>query len=400
MKSISIKTIVIFLTGLNILNYLDRYIISALGPSLQRDMGLTDAQLGALGSAFLWGFVLTSPFVGKALQWVSRRTILFSSVILWSVATAATGYFRLFSVMLLMRIIVGIAQAAFTNLSPTVVDDIVPQKWKARALALLLAAIPVGTAFGFIVGGYLDYQVGWRAAFALAGLSGVPFIVGYLFVPYVSQKRMHDTRSFFGDMVVLWKAKQYAWTVWGYTAQTFSLGGFAFWAPTYVERVLKFPSAQGSIIFGIILVATGFLGTLLGGWVTDRMPEKNRNKHILRMGVTLTAIAVPITVLMIYTTHPVIFFVCAALIETIIFMTFSPINAVFLSSVPHTLRATGIGVAMFVSRLVGDMFSIWLIGFISTLSSNLSFAMYSLAVVFVLNALCWQYGIRFKPMKS
>lgn len=387
-----------FFTAVNLLNYLDRNIISALGPSMQRELSLSDGQFGTLGAAFTWGFVLTSPLLGQFVRFASRRSLFFWSLVVWSLATAATGYFSLFSVLLLIRMVVGMAQAIFSGLIPTVIDDIVAARWKSRALGVLLAAFPVGASLGYILGGVLDSRVGWRASFIIAASLSLPFILGHLFIPRLrSADADGGGGGMFNDWRSLWYSKRYRFAVLGFIAQTFAISGFAYWAPTYIHRVIDFPLDRGSVYLGAILIFTGLAGTLTGGWLAKNRPGADNNGFLLRKIALLTALTIPLTLLMLSVPNPAVFFICTAGIEMLIFMTFAPMNLVLLTSVPHRLRVSAMGISMLTSSFFGNMLGIWLIGVASTASNNLMLAMQLLTVALAINTIALWCSARFPP---
>src|SRR5439155_14354997 len=159
-------------------------------------------------------------------------------------------------------------------------------RWIVSSLAVFFAAIPIGSALGYIVGGLVDHYFGWRQAFFVAG---VPCLVLAALAwrvydpPRGSQDTdlspvppLHnaergsggeDTRRSYATLV---RNRPYVLTVLGYAAYTFAIGALAFWTPTFLERVRGIPKAHATVQFGAIVVVTGFLGTYLGGWLGDR----------------------------------------------------------------------------------------------------------------------------------
>ncbi|MBI5654520.1 MFS transporter [Candidatus Uhrbacteria bacterium] len=383
------RFLIFLLASLNLLNYLDQYLIAPFGPSIQRTLGLNDAQLGFVGSAYLWGFLLSSLLIGQIAKRMTRKSILVASLAIWGLATALCGWLPGLVLLIVMRAIMGLGQAAFTAIAPTIIDDEVEPAKKGRALSFFYAAVPVGTALGFILGGLMNKAVGWHLGFVVAGLASL-MLLPWLFALHVEESKTKEAKkSFWRDISELWKAKRYVFGVAGYAAQTFAVAGFAFWAPSFLLRKFSYPTVEGSLIFGIILVATGFIGTLGGGWLFDRWPGKDRVRIALELSTLATLASIPFAVLGVMTGTAAVFFVSMAVVQTAVFMTFSPINAVFLESVPISIRNSAMGMSMFIGRALGDTISIWLVGSLSDRWHNLTFAMLILPAALVVNAALW-----------
>lgn len=353
-----------------------------------RDLGLTDGQFGALGSAFLWGFLLSSPFVGRLVRKAPRLVVLCISVVGWSVALAATGWFRLFAVLLAVRFLFGICQSIFTATAPPVMDDSVEQKWRARALSFFYVAIPLGTALGFIFGALAERTIGWALGFVILGMIGVVASFAVFLVPN-KNKSIRLAGSWLKDLRATYSSRLFIWSALGYAAQTFALGAFAFWAPTYISRVFDTPVATGSLMFGGLVVATGIGGAMLGGWVTDRWGGTNRLHFALWISLVATLVATPFVILAFAFQSELVFYMAMAVAQIALFSTFSPMNMVFMDSVPVAARTAALGSSVFISRLLGDTISVWLVGVLSDVFNDMRPAMLIIPAALALNAVLW-----------
>src|SRR5262249_34127165 len=152
-------------TLLNLLNYIDRFILAAVLPRMQSELGLTNTQAGLLATAFLLTYFVTSPVFGVLGDRASRTRLMALGVAVWSVATAATGVMRNFVQLLVARSFVGVGEAAYATISPALLSDLFPRSQRGRAFAIFYVAIPVGAALGYVLGGVIEPHLGWRAAF-------------------------------------------------------------------------------------------------------------------------------------------------------------------------------------------------------------------------------------------
>jgi MFS family permease len=380
------------LSGLNLVNYLDRYIVAAVGPKLAEDLGLSDAKFGFVVTAFMVGYFATSPLFGALGDRLPRRGLIALGVAVWSLATAASGLTRTFAAMIAARVVVGIGEASYATLAPTIIDDLAPPERKNRWLAVFYVAIPVGSALGYLAGGQLEHAFGWRSAFFIAGGPGVLLALLALCIDepkrVMRAPRKNAAEGFVATARRLFRIPLYRDTVIGYTAQTFALGGFAAWAPKYLYRVIGLDLHTADYWFGLILVVAGLFATFIGGQLGDRWPGADRARANLRVCAISTAVSVPCAALCLLSSSALGFFMAIAAAEFAIFLSTSPINAVILGSVPSELRASAMAASIFAIHLLGDMISPPLIGGISD-ASSLRGAMIVLPIALAIATLVW-----------
>src|SRR5881409_1761326 len=160
------------LTTLNALNYLDRYVSAATLPLILADLAISDAQGGLLQSLFIVAYSLACGPAGWLGDAGKRLRLVASGVFVWSIATVASGLAPTYGWLLLARAVIGIGEASYAVVTPSLLSDCYPSERRARMLGIFYAAIPVGSALGYIVGGLVGAYPGWRAAFFVAGAPG------------------------------------------------------------------------------------------------------------------------------------------------------------------------------------------------------------------------------------
>lgn len=369
------------LAGINLLNYLDRYVVSALLPDLKRaPMSLSDSELGTLMSGFLIVYMLTAPLFGRWGDRGSRPKPIAIGVFIWSFATGLSGLARNYVQLLFARAVVGIGEAAYATIAPSLLADFFGKRTRGRAFAIFNMAIPVGAALGFIVGGVVRHHYGWQAAFYVAGVPGVILAVWILRLPDPPRGVKDDeseracaaaaaARSDGWSVYLrLLRVRVYVLTVLGYAAYTFALGGLAYWMPTFLERVRGIPDEQASVGFGAIVVVTGFLGTFVGGWLGDYWLTYSRQAYLWLSGWT-ALIAVPVVWLALSAASPAIFYPALIAAELLLFMSTGPINTAIVNQVSPLARASAVALSVFAIHLLGDVPSPFIIGKLSDLSS-------------------------------
>ncbi len=389
-------TILALLTGLNFLNYVDRYLVAAVSPKFQEELKLSDFQTGLAISAFMVGYFATSPIFGRLGDRGGQRRVLMAiGVALWSAATAFSGLAKGSLSLIAARVLVGVGEASYATLAPTIIDDLAPAGRKNKWLAIFYLATPVGSALGYLLGGFLEHHYGWRSAFFVAGGPGVAAAALVLLMKE-PERAAHATRVE-GALGTLWRSPLYVWCVLGYCAYTFALGGFAAWAPKYLYSVHKMPLANADFGFGVVAVVAGIIGTVLGGTLADRglkgASDETRIRAYLKYSAITTAIAIPLAVATIAAPTPTLFFVAIFLCETALFASTSPINAVTLGAVPAALRATAMAVSIFAIHALGDFLSPPLIGLVAD-QSSLRLGLALLPVAIAVGAVVWFAGAR------
>src|SRR5438552_8986112 len=160
------------LTALNGLNYLDRYVAAATLPLILAGLSISDAQGGLLQSLFITVYALVCPVAGWFGDRQPRLKLAAIGVFVWSAATFASGLAPTYAWLLLARAVIGAGEASYAVVTPSLLSDCYPPDRRARMLGVFYAAIPVGSALGYIVGGVVGEASGWRAAFFIAGAPG------------------------------------------------------------------------------------------------------------------------------------------------------------------------------------------------------------------------------------
>ncbi len=241
------------LIGINLFNYVDRQILSAVLPLLQLDGTIFDPtdpwlkfKLGALTSAFLVAYMIFSPLVGWLDGHGYRRWIILGlGVSIWSVASGCSGFATGYWVLLATRCLVGVGEGAYGPVASAMIADAYPQATRAKALAAFNMAIPVGSAIGFVIGGQVaEYFDDWRHAFWLTfaglGLGIWCFLKRELPRPQTAEQAAHAP-GYFAVLKRLSVNRSFVYCCIGMTAITFVLGGVAAWIPTYVfQRESRF----------------------------------------------------------------------------------------------------------------------------------------------------------------
>lgn len=392
---------------INLVNYLDRYLVAALTESIKHsELHPSDTQLGLLMTGFLVVYMLVAPVFGALGDTRSRPRVLGIGVAIWSVATAASGLVRSYGALFAARAVVGIGEAAYGTISPALLADSFPRIRRGRVFSIFFAAIPVGAALGYVVGGLMDRYFGWRYAFFVAGVPGLVLAVlaMRLYDPPRGAQDAADgpalgetpggraalggtTRAAYAALL---RNRPYVLTVLGYAAYTFAIGALAFWAPSFLERVRGIPKAQATVQFGAIVVATGFLGTYGGGWLGDRVLRISKQAYLWVSGL-VTVAAAPLTLVALAAPTPAAYWTAIVTAELCLFASTGPINSAIVNLVSPHMRATAVALSIFAIHTLGDVPSPSLVGAISD-ARSLDQAVLIIPVAVFVGGAIWTYA--------
>lgn len=399
------KRLLILLTVINLFNFLDRYVLSAVLEPIKADLGIkSDADMGRLATAFMLGYFLTSPIFGYLGDKLSRRKLMAIGIIGWSLGTCLTGVAQGFSFMIFCRIMVGLGEASFGAIAPAVISDAYPSERRNKAITFFSLAIPIGAAFGFALGGVIAAQLGWRSAFFITGIPGFLLAALLFFVPEPA-RGLNDSNTekkekiSLKSIAALAKNKEYLYVNLGYIFYTFAMGAFSFWGPTFLHRVHGLDEANASLFLGPSLVVGGIVGTLIGGALANRWRAKSPAGYAKLLVISML-LAVPFSFVSFLTENTLLSMICIVISLIFLFQSTGPINTVILESVPSTMRASAMAICIFMIHAFGDLWSPELVGRVSDGAGNLRIGMLILPGAFLLAALFWGFLYREQQRKS
>lgn len=387
------------LFGVNFLNYIDRYVIAAVAVLIQRDFGLRDAQMGLVGSMFMVAYIAASPFTGVMGDRWPRFWLVGGGVLVWSLATVLSGLAGSYRHLLLARSVIGLGEAGFGVVAPTLISDLFSREMRGRMLAFFYVAIPVGSALGFLLGGYVGAHHGWRAAFFLAGAPGL--LLGLVAFAFKDPPRgagdgvsaAHEHRYDWRSSRQFLSNRSFLLTTLGMAAMTFALGGMAYWVPTFLTRQRHLPLDEANAVFGGMTVVAGLLGTFLGGWLGDRLLKRTDKAYLLVSGWGMI-LAVPLACLGLTAADRSVYLPAIFLAEVLVFLNTGPANAVLVSVVLPEVRATAIALSIFAFHLLGDVPSPILIGRVSDWTGDLGQALLLTCAAMALSGIFYLWGAR------
>jgi MFS family permease len=395
---------------INVLNYADRYVLPAVLPKIQADMGLTPLQEGLLGSSFLFVYAIAVLPLGVWADRSTRKNIVALCVGIWSVATVLAGFTLNFLQLFSVRSVLGIGEAGYAPASLSLLGDFFAKERRGRILSYWSAGTLLGAAIGFSLGGLVADAFGWRYAFFIVGIPGL--IAAFLAWRMIEPKRgafdnsedgdseaesvqAHGSigKDFIGSLKKLRHIPTYWTLVAALVFSFFTIGGTSFWLPSYFVRSFHLSVGSAGLISGAVLVGSGLIGTVAGGWLADSVQRRIPEGRLLvaALGFLVGAPLVLIALLI----HSLVLFILVFIIAAISlnFCT-GPLNAVIQDVITPTLRATAIGLSLLLAHILGDAAAPTVIGAIAN-TTSLGFALTLTAPTFLfLAGLACLVGLR------
>jgi MFS family permease len=382
------------LTGLNLLNYLDRFVLNAVRTPLASDFKIGYGDSGRTVTAFMIGYFLTAPFFGYLGDRFPRKWLIAFGIFVWSAGTMLTGVASGFAVLLFYRVLVGLGEASYATISPSLLSDAFAATRRNNALTIFYVAIPVGAALGYLVGGEISSHWSWRHAFIWAGIPGL--LLALVLLPFAEPHRGQAelagpqavAKPQMRDYLNLLRNRDYQLVIWGYVAYTFVVGAFAFWGPTFLEKIHGLSTARADRFFGLVLVVAGLVGTLVGGFTATAWQKRNPAGYAWLLATTVL-MAIPTSLAAFCCSGTFATMSLLAISMFLLFLSTGPVNTLIIESVPLNLRASAMALSIFMIHLFGDMWSPEIVGRLADSWGSLQKAVLILPAVLLVGGSFW-----------
>lgn len=389
---------IIVLTAMNLLNYIDRYVPSAVKPLFQKELGFSDAQTAYPLTAFVLVYMLTSPIFGSLADRMSRKVLIALGVALWSLATAGGALATGIVTFILARALVGVGEAAYATIAPSLISDYYPPDRRNRILTIFYVAIPVGAALGFTLGGLVGNAYGWRVALLVVGLPGLIAAGLALLIKEPVRGAFDPVRaasipSWPAALKVLRTTAPYIFAVAGYVAVTWAGGGMADWFATFLVRHRGMELSAAAGLTGAATVVGGLAGTVTGGLLADWLKKKTKSPYFALSSLSMLP-AAGFALLALTAENRLVIGVAILLAQFFMWFYNGPINAIIVNSVPAAMRARAVSMSILSIHLLGDAISPTIIGVISDRTGDLMNGMILIPVMMVVGAAIWGAGWR------
>jgi MFS family permease len=359
---------------LYLFDYMDRLVIVSLFPFLKLEWGLSDTQCGLLVSAVSWSILIFS-FPGAVLvdRWSRKKSIGLMAVI-WSLATLACAFTRSFTHLFLARTAIGVGEAGYAAGGTAMISALFPQERRAKILGLWNASIPLGSALGIVIGGFVAEHYGWRHAFGLVALPGL--VVALLFFgikdyqtvelvrTVIRGKEKERVRMKFRDIAGEFsRNRTLIFNNLGFAANVFVTTAMLTWLPTYFHRMEGLDMARAGVKGGLVMLLA-VVGAPLAGYLTDRWLKKRANARMVFPALSsMTTGALLFTAFMFFSGPLQYWLLLAAGVAAVGFV---PGAVAVTQDVVHAgLRAISLSVNVIIQHLLGSSLGPVFVGAVS-----------------------------------
>ncbi|XP_063624017.1 protein spinster isoform X1 [Cydia splendana] len=364
---------------INLINYMDRFTIAGVLGDVKKEFAIGDDQAGLLQTVFVVAYMVFAPIFGYLGDRYSRRWIMAGGVALWSLTTFVGSFFTNFGMFTFFRGLVGIGEASYSTIAPTIISDLFVGNVRSKMLAFFYFAIPVGSGLGYIVGSVAGAAAhNWRWGLRVTpflGAVAVALIAWVMTDPERGQAEDSHIKatSYKADIRSLVRNPSFMLSTLAFTCVAFVTGALAWWGPQFIFLGLTLqPNMQDitlervSLIFGGITMTSGLLGVPLGAWLGAALVKRYPRSHAVICGVGLLLSAPAMTLGLVLCEHyfygP---FVAMFIGEVFLNLNWAIVADMSLYVVVPPRRSTAEAFQILISHMFGDAGSPYLVGVIS-----------------------------------
>lgn len=367
-------TALILLFFASFFNYLDRFALSVLLPSIKEDLVLSDTQLGGLNTAFTISYVILGiPFARWADKY-SRKNIIAFSVALWSAMTAICGLAQNFVQLSAARVMVGVGEAGGTPPAHSIISDYFPIEKRAKALAIYGIGAPVGLMFGFVFASWLTETYSWRIAFFALGAPGVVLaLLIYFFVrepvrgqsdPVENPAEIQETPTFWISVKTVLSSPTYRHISVGTGLYVIVYIGVVSWLPSYFIRSFGMGLTEVGFWLAMSIGLSQLIGMVGCGVLTDIMVKRDVRWYAWIPALAML-ISTPLFVI-VFGTESAILSAVALFPAFLIGIFQGPATFAAVQGITHVrMRATAVAIFLLITNLIGGGFGPLFTGWLS-----------------------------------
>jgi predicted MFS family arabinose efflux permease len=282
------------LVAVNVLNFYDRHVIGALTEPIRKEFGLTDAQVGLIGSAFIWLYAIVGLPLGRAADSWNRKKLLASGMVVWTALTGSAAVATNYTMLLFSRLGFAVGEAVVAPAATSWIGDLFPPERRSRPLALFMLGVPVGGALSYFFSGPVAQAYGWRAAMVLAAAPVVILIplLLRLVEPMRGAAELHGAASDPSSRAAILKLPTMWWIIASGALLNFNMYAMATFLPAFLSRIHGLTLARSGIATGLVFALGGLAGGHVAGHLGDRIIRTRENGRLLAAAV-LAGIGAP-----------------------------------------------------------------------------------------------------------
>jgi MFS family permease len=355
-------------------NYLDRQMLGILAGPIKHDLHLSDTQFGAVGGL---AFALLYSVLGVPLAYLADRTsrtaVITGALTFWSGFTLLCGFTTSYWQLFFCRLGVGSGEAGGVAPSYALIADYFPPARRAKALGIFSMGVPVGLAFGTLLGAYLVVWINWRAAFIVMGCAGIVVAPLFRYVVRDTPKAeattelppapVHEAFRIFTRKPAFW--------LMGVAAGCSSMCGYglALWMPSVLVRSFGLEIVPAAQFVGSGLLIGGTTGVVFGGWLADRLGQRDRGAYAWLPAIAWL-ITAPLFAAGLLAPNLLVAWLFIVIPNGLNIFWLGPVTTAVQHLVPRHMRSTASGSFLLINNLLGLGFGPLLMGYLSDVLAN------------------------------
>lgn len=370
----------------NFLNYTDRQLVSALEKPLSDDLSLTEEEFGGLWSLFTIGYMLCAVPIGLLADRISRTRLFAFCVVIWSLATIASGLAQDKYFLYVARVFIGVGEAGCLVIGPSLISDLFTREVRGKALSIFFLGMPLGGTAAFLLAAAL-HDLGWRNLFYVAGAPGFVVAAMIWFLtdpPRGTAEGAHHGMKKGGvrEYLVLLKTPTLLLIILAQAFAVILIIPLIHFGARFFEDSRGMGPKEAKYFIGLMALVAGTLGNSVSGWLGDRLARHTKGAYALLAGVCFL-LGWPCLFVGFSVEERWIFLPALTLGCFFYFMCMPAVNTQIANVASPAQRATAWALAVFILHLLGDTAAPWLFGKASrTLGRQHAFAYFSIALIF------------------
>ena len=350
------------LTVVYVFNFIDRNVLGILGQSIKEDLAISDTAFGFLGGiAFAVFYTFMGIPIARLADRKSRKVILSVCLAIWSLMTALCGLAQSFMVLVAARIGVAVGEAGGSPPSHSMISDLFPAERRGTALGIYALGIPVGSAIGFLAGGWINEFFGWRMAFFIVGVPGLLLALVVYLTVREPPRGLSETKNIKTQdseppplkevLPLLWSKRSFRYMSVAGALHAFVGNGVGLYIPMMFERSHGLGTGEiGTWLFGLGFF--GMIGTFGAGWLCDRMGAGDKRWYLWIPGIA-TLIHVPFAAFTYLYHDPQIALAVYAVAYVLGHAYLAPMFAMTQALVSIRMRALAASILLFILNIIG-----------------------------------------------
>ncbi|XP_042858688.1 protein spinster-like [Penaeus japonicus] len=379
------KTTVAILCFVNLINYMDRFTVAGILGNIKDTFNMTESQSGLLQTAFVLVYMIMAPVFGYLGDRFSRKYLMAVGIFFWCLATLVGSFMPNYLLFLLFRCFVGVGEASYSTIAPTIISDLFVKDLRSKMLAVFYFAIPVGSGLGYIIGAEVTNLMegthgseAWRWGLRVTPVMGFLALFLILFCLQEpprgeSEGGQHlQSTSFLEDLGYLFTNKSFILSTLAFTCVTFVAGALAWWGPYFTQlgvSIQHHPNAKEddvAFVFGAIAMTAGLIGVPLGSFAGQKLRIRFPFADPLVCGVGLL-ISVPLIIaaMVMAEFNTIVSYVVVFFGQVFLNLNWAVVSDIVLYIVIPTRRSSAEAFQILFSHALGDAGSPYLIGVVA-----------------------------------